>query len=257
MNMKNQNVRLTMGILSLVCILISLINLTSAIAVDADYITIYPGERGEVSIEINNNENYDIEEISVSIDLSQLPFTVVGSSEKDVDDIDEDDDDKAEFVLRASTDIIPGDYEIPYILKYVNSDDDESFSKNGSFGIRVSAKTELDFSVETNANPIVGQEGKISLEIVNKGLGEIKSISVQIFPQGFELLSKEKIFLGTISADDTDLASFDVVYKTKNPTLNAEITYKDFDNKDQTEIVSLPIKVYTMEEALALGLVQK
>ena len=82
-------------------------------------------------------------------------------------------------------------------------------------------------------------------------------MSVQIFPQGFELLSKEKIFVGTINADDSDTATFDVIYKTTNPILSAKVEYKDFDNKDQTETVNLSFKVYTKEEALELGILKK
>jgi hypothetical protein len=73
----------------------------------------------------------------------------------------------------------------------------------------------------------------------------------------FELLSKDKVFVGTINADDTDLASFDVIYKNTNPSLSARIEYKDFDNNEEVETVDIPFKVYTREQALELGLIQK
>ena len=239
-------------------LLVLTINLISAIIVDADYITLYPGEEGRVTLNVENNENFDIEDVSVAIDLSKVPFTSVGSSTKDIDDIDEDDDDSVSFTMRPSTDISPGDYDIPYAVKYVNAGNNtEDFTKNGSFGIRVSARTDLDFSVEVRETAILGKEGQVSLEIVNRGLGEIKSVSVQIFPQGFELLSASKVFVGTIDADDSDTATFDVVYKIKNPVFSARITYKDFDNNDKTETVSLAVRVYTEEEALELGLINK
>jgi hypothetical protein len=238
-------------------LLIISIGFMSSILVDADYTTIYPGESGEIRIEVENNENFDIERVSVALILEELPFTSVGSSEKDLDNLDTDDDDSASFTLRASTDIIPGDYNIPYIVKYVNeSNNSIIFEKTGTFGLRVSARTDVDFSVEVRENAIVGQKGRVSLEIINKGLGEIKSVSVQIFPQGFELLSKDKIFVGTIGADDSDTATFEVVYKTSSPTLSARVDYKDFDNNGQTEVVNLPVNVYTREQALSLGLIQ-
>ncbi len=246
---------------------------TSALIVDANYITIYSGEDGQVTIKIENTENSDIEDVSVALNLGSqpiyndlgmlvgeteaLPFTIVGSSEKDVGDIDEDDEERVSFTLRASTDIAPGDYHIPYVVKYLNVEKDEEFEKTGSFGIRVSAKTEIDFVAEVRETAIVGQEGRVSLEIINKGLGEIKSVSVQVFPQGFELLSKDKIFIGTIDSDDTDIASFDVIYKNINAVLSIKIDYKDFDNKDQTQVVNLPLKVYTKDEALELGIIKK
>jgi hypothetical protein len=257
-----------------IVLLVLTLSFASAIVVDADYITLFPGDSEKISLEIENNENFDIESVSIALDLGPqpifnelgmvvgetgaLPFTVAGSSERDVDDIDEDDDDKVSFTIRASTDITPGDYNIPYVLNYVNADNDtQTFEKTGSFGLRVSAETEIDFAVEIRGNAIVGQEGRLSLEIINKGLGEIKSVSVQITPNGFELLSKDKIFVGTVDADDTDLASFDVIYKTTNPTLTARIEYKDFDNNDQTETINLPFRVYTREQALELGIIQK
>lgn len=240
-------------------LLVLTIGFAAGIIVDSDYITIYPGESEEITLEIENNENFDIEDVSLALDLSGLLFTTIGSSEKDVDDIDKDDDEKVSFNLRASIDIPPGDYNLPYILKYyVNvGNDSEGFNKTGSFGLRVSAETDLDFVVDVQDNAIVGEEGEISLEIINKGLGEIKSMSVQIFPQGFELLSKDKIFVGTIDADDSDTATFDVIYKTTNPILSAKVEYKDFDNKDQTETVNLSFKVYTKEKALELGILKK
>ncbi|HUW43350.1 MAG TPA: hypothetical protein VMV95_00060 [Bacillota bacterium] len=229
----------------------------SAIIVDSDYITIYSGESGKVTLNIENNENFDIEDVSVALYLSDLPFTSIGSSEKDLEDLDEDDDDSVSFTIRASTDIIPGDYDIKYILKYVSAENNsETYEKTGTFGLRVSAKTDIDFSVETDGNAIIGQRGRVSLEIINKGLGEIKSVSVQIFPQGFELLSGDKIFVGSIDADDSDSASFEVIYKTANPSLSARIEYKDFDNKDQIETVDLSFKVYTREQALELGIIK-
>jgi hypothetical protein len=252
---------------------ISFISLASALIVDADYVTIYPGQEGDVDLNIENNENFDIEEIIVRLDLSgkkefnslgvlvsetpALPFSVVGSSSETIDDINEDDDDSVSFTLKANTDITPGDYNIPYTITYFEQGENEELTEEGSFGIRVSAKTELDFSVEVRDNAIVGEEGQISLEIINMGLGEIKSLSVQVTPQGFELLSKDKIFVGTIDSDDTDLATFDVIYTGISPVLKAKVTYKDFDNNDQVENINIPFKVYTREEALQKGIIQQ
>jgi hypothetical protein len=241
-----------------IILLVLAISFVPALVVDTDFVTLYPGESEKVEVEIDNNENFDIEDVSIALDLVDVPFTAVGSSEKDLDDLDEDDDDRVVFTLRASTDATPGDYNIPYTVKYFDVDDpDEELEKEGTFGIRITAKTEIDFAVEIRGNAIVGEEGRISLEIINKGLGEVKSVSVQLLPNGFELLSKDKVFVGTIDADDTDLASFDIVYRTTNPSLSARIEYKDFDNDEQKETVNIPFRVYTRDEALELGLIQK
>ena len=244
-------------IASIFIFLISL-NFTSALVVDADYITIYSGESGSVKVEVDNNFDYNIEDISVALILDDLPFTSVGSSEKSLDDLDERDDDSVTFTILASTDIVPGDYNIPYVVKYTDVEDSNSTQeeKTGSFGLRVSAKTNIDFSVETKDN-IVGQQGRISLKIVNKGLGEIKFVSVKISPQGYELISSKDVYVGTIDSDDSDTASFDVVFKTTRPTLTAIVNYNDFDNNAKTQTINLPVNVYTVEKALELGLIKK
>lgn len=248
---------LNLTLITFALIFLYSLNFASALAVDANYVTIYPGEQGKVTIKINNNENFDIQDISVNLNLADLPFSSVGSSEKNIDEINEDDDDSLTFTIKASTDIKPGDYDIPYTLKYTNSETDDVLSKSGSFGLRVSSKTDLDFSVQLTNNAVIGQQGKVSLEIINKGLGEIKSVSVEIVPQGFELLSTNKVFIGTINGDDTDSASFDVIYDSTSPVLNAKVTYKDFDNKDQVQDLSIPFRVYTEQEALDLGIIKK
>jgi hypothetical protein len=258
--------KIFIGIVILLIYIFGMISFASALSVNADYIKIYPGEQGNVKITVENNENFDIERVSVALVLSSvsstgniisLPFTAVGSSEKTLDDINQDDDDSATFTLKASTDIIPGDYNIPYVVKYKEAGGNTTLTQQGTFGIRVSAKTDLDFSAETRETAILGKSGQISLNIINLGLGDIKSASVQIFPQGFTLISPDKVFIGTINADDSDTATFDVIYTTQNPQLSAKISYKDFDNNDQTKNVNFPIKVYTQEQAKSLGLISK
>ena len=244
----------------------SMAHFASAILVDADYVTLYAGEEKSIKINVENNENFDMKDVSVALVLSMvnpttgaitsLPFSVVGSLEEDLDDLDEDDDDSASFTLRAATDITPGDYNIPYIVKYTNKDTDDEDDKEGTFSLRVSAKTDIDFATEVKDN-VIGKQGRVSLEIINKGLGELKAVSVEVTPQGYELLSKNKVFIGTISAEDSDLATFDVLFNSQSAKLSAKVTYKDFDNNEQTETVNLPVQVYTQEQALQLGLIKK
>lgn len=241
--------------------LVSMVAFASAVVVDSEYVTTYAGEEASVKIEVENNFNYDIEDVSIKLNLENLPFTSVSSSEKELDDLDEDDDDSVIFTLKVSNDVVPGDYDIPYVVSYTNADTENKSSSEGSFGIRVSAKTDIDFSVEAQGEnteaAIVGQKGTISFRIINKGLGEIKFVSVQIFPSEYELLSADKVYIGNIDSDDSDFATFDVIFKSASPTLSARVEYKDFDNKAQTETMTLPIKVYTREQALELGLIQE
>lgn len=242
-------------LLTTVIFLYVLFPLVSAVSVDSDFVTFYPGGEERLHVDVENTESYDIEDVSLRLELSTVPFISVGGSQKNVDDLDTDDDDSTSFLLRAATDATPGDYNIPYTLTYVNLDTDDAVSEQGTLGVRISAKTDLTFNAYTSDNAIIGKQGTLNLEIINRGLGEVKSMTVELLPDGYALLSKQTYFIGSVDSDDTDIASFDVVYESTTPTLRAQITYKDFDNKEQEQLVVLPFDVYTQQEAKDLGLV--
>ena len=255
--MKSKNVTLTIFSILFLVLTLNLISAVIVESVSAD--KFYPGQTGKVSISLENNLEDDTQEVSFALNLNSQTtpgFTTQGASEKSQDEIQEGDSESFSFAIKVGNDVKPGDYNIPYTIKYTNSVTDETFTKTGSFGVSVGAETELDFAVETK-DAIIGRQGKVSLEIINEGLGEIKAVSVDIDPKGFEVTSKEKVFVGTVNAEDSDIVTWDVIFKDDNPTLNAVITYKDFDNKEQTKSVSLPVKVYTQEEALEAGLIKK
>lgn len=227
-----------------------------AIIIDSEYITLYPGDEGTIKINVKNTEDFDIKDVSFRLELEKIPITAIGSSEKNEDRIDEDDSETFNFDIKASTDSIPGDYNVPYTIIYNCDDCNSSIKKVGSFGLRISAKTDLEFSTETENN-LLNEKGKVSLKIINQGLGKIKFVYVEFLSDDFELLSSKNFYVGTIDSDDFDLATFDVIFNQKNPILITKITYKDFENNEKVETINLPVKVYTPEEALRLGIIQK
>jgi len=237
--------------------LVLTLNLVSAVIVESvDAQEIKPGENGKVTLNVKNTLSDDIEDVSVVLVLGTTPFTTVGSSEDSEDGIKDGDKESFSFTLKSPNNIKPGDYNIPYSITYTVQDETAPTIKTGSFGITVSAETELGFAIETK-DAVVGKQGKVSLEIINSGFGDLKSVSVKIEPDGFELLSKDKVFVGTVNAEDSDIVTWDVLFKETSSNLKATVTYKDFDNNVQTEIVNLPFTVYTKEKALELGLIKK
>src|SRR3989344_2737392 len=207
------------------------LNFASALIVDADYVKIFPGDEASISIEVENNENFDIEKVSVGINLGGLPFVSVGSSEKDLDDLDEDDDDSATFRIKANSDAAPGSYEIPYTVRAVEDGNaDNKITKNGTFGITIGAKTELSFDTVVEKN-VVGEQGQVSIKIINSGLGSIGFVNVRIANvNGFEILGSSQEYVGEVDSDDFELATFDVKFLKETASVGAVVTYKDFDN---------------------------
>ncbi len=221
-------------------------------SVSAD--TIAPGQQGTIKIEVENTLNDEVEEVSLRLDFANLPFTTVESSESSVDEISSDDEETFAFRIKASNNIAPGDYNIPYTLSYKIGN--ETKQRSGVIGVTVRANPELSFSL-SQEKKVINQQDKISLQIINKGLGEAKFLTLRLIPDGYTLLSESQVYIGSIDSDDFETASFDVIYKEKSPIFIATIEYRDFDNKKITQTINLPLTVYTEDEALELGIIQR
>ncbi|MBI2629117.1 hypothetical protein HYW74_03470 [Candidatus Pacearchaeota archaeon] len=253
---------LSIFVLTFLVIIIASLSFASAITVSSlTHSKLYPGEQATISLSIKNTLNDDVEDVSMNLLLEETNFISVGGSEESVDEIREDKDKSFDFTLKASQDIAPGDYNIPYVISYTDPDLDaqgKKVEKKGSIGITVSARTELDYIASAD-NPVIGQQGKVSLKIVNRGFGDVKFVSVKIKPQlqSFTLLSSEDVYIGNIDSDDFETAAYDVLFKDQNARLKASVEYRDFDNKKLVEEIDLPLQVYTREKALELGIIKK
>ena len=243
-------------IISIFAILMS-IGFISAVVVDTVTINkLFPGQTSQLTISVKNTLKDDVEDVSFVLKLDDTSFTTLGGSEDSEDEIREGRKETFSFVLKASSSIKPGDYNIPYEITYTDADD-EKIRKTGSIGVTVTAETELSYSIESDNN-VVNEKGKISVKVINSGLGDIGFVSVRIVSaSGFEVLSADEEYIGTVGSDDFELATFDILFKRTNANLGVEITYKDFNNNEETKIVSLPVKVYSREKALELGLIKK
>ena len=69
-------------------------------------------------------------------------------------------------------------------------------------------------------------------------------------------MSSSSNYIGNIASDDFETSSFDVIFNEDKAKLIGVIEYKDFNNNDKTEIIDIPLKVYTKEEAINLGVIQ-
>ncbi len=247
-----KKIKVISAIILMVLILTNLASALTIKSVSTDIIS--PGQEGAIRIELENNLDDQITSVSFKLDFTNIPLNPIGNSEDSVEEIDENDDEEFIFKIKAANDIKPGDYKIPYSVFYTINN--EQRTKSGAIGITVKGNAELVFSIETD-KPVIGQQDKLTLKIVNKGLANARFVSVKINPSGFILLSDGEVYIGNVDSDDFETATFDVLYNNLNPTLIGTIEYKDFDNKQITKTVNVPIIVYTQEKAIELGLIKK
>ena len=232
------------------------LNFVSAVVVsEVKQSQLLPGDQTNVQITLKNNLNDDVQDVSFNLVFTGTQFISIGSSEGSTDEIRSDKSKTFFFNIKSAQDIKPGNYNIPYTIVYTDIDD-KVIQRQGSIGIVVSGKTDLDFSVETE-KPVIGESGKLTLKIVNSGFGDLKFVNVKLQPQGFILLGSDSDYIGTINSDDFETATFDVIFKEENARLVASVDFKDFDNNQQTRNIDLPITVYSKEKAIELGIIQK
>ena len=235
--------------------LISL-NFASAITItDVSQEELFPGETAIVNIDLKNNLNENVEDVSFNLLFDNLPFIPIGGSEKSYDSFDEGKSKSFSLTIKSSQDAKPGDYSIPFTLSYVDSNGDV-LKKSGSIGVIVGAKTELAFDVESKNN-VVGENGQVSLKLINSGFGDVKFVTVKIIPEGFIIIGSDSDYIGTVDSNDFESATFDVIFNSENARVNAIVTYKDFYNVEHTENVNRAVKVYSKNEGIELGIIQK
>lgn len=242
--------------LNLAFVLLSIIlfaSLSSALFVkSADSPTIAPGAEGRLTITIENTQNDDVENLVVSLDFTNLPLSPVGSSADVIDKIKEDDEEDVSFLIRADSTAQVGDYKLPYKLGYGNG----SIIQQGTVGVRINAAPQLTVTSNIDS-PVIGEKTKLTIKIVNKGLGEARFVSIKLTPNGYTLFSEDSQYIGSVDSDDFETATFDVQFNSKNPSLIGIVEYRDIDNKLMTIPINTQLQVYSLEQAQELGIVKK
>jgi len=259
----------TLGILSIaiLIIIISLNNL-SALTIKSVYAMpneIAPGETAIIEIQIENNADNDIKDVSISLVLIDptnqviIPFAPFdSSSEKSFDEIDEGDDETAKFKIIALNNAESGIYKIPLHIEY--NENDEIKTKDSLISVNINSKPLLNLNFEEDLL-LKGQENEVNLRVINKGLSQIKFLEMEIGGSTYyDILSSNHVYLGDIESDDFDSGEFKIYFKANSPNsiiLPVTLTYRDAMNNQYTENFNLNLRVYTTERAIELGLINK
>jgi len=256
--MKSKIITIIIGII----LLVSMISIVSALTVESvssNPSEIKPGEKVRVSLVIENNLNADTEDVTVSLDLNNVPFApYLSSNEVTFDDINEDKDKEARFELIADADSDSGTYKIPVKITYYV--EDELKSSEGLISLIISAEPEIDLSADGGVL-IKGQNAELTIKIVNSGLGDAGLLSLKIGTGiGIRVIGNDKMYIGDVDSDDFDSVDFKVSISENAPStvnLPVEIKYRDSRNKEIIENINLDLITYTTKQAQNLGLIKK
>jgi hypothetical protein len=252
-------------LLTILLIQILLLTAVSALTIEGSSQTpneAAPGESVTISMVIENTLNEDVENIQVSLDLSnpELPIAPYsGSVETSIENLDEGDDERVNFRVIVQPGASAGIYKIPVKIFYSIKDNSTRIEKMGLIGLQVNSNTEL--IVVSEGLLVKGQESEITLRVVNDGLTDAKFVSISLQePSGVTINSPLYEYLGNIDSDDFDSIDLKVFVKEdfgSSFSLPVTISYRDALNNEVNDLQNINIKAYSRAEAQELGYLEK
>ena len=219
-----------------------------------------PGENGLISLEIENEHDFDITDINIILDLSreELPIAPVDSSASVfVDEIESGDDDLIQFNVIVLPEANLGIYKIPVLINYVGLND-TVYEREEMISLSVESEPKISLSVD-EPDFIVGNFADISIGIVNEGFSDIKFLKVKIGESDFfDILSSNEVYVGELDSDDFDRTEFKLMLKDPMSSINIPISLEYYDETNQfyTFGDTLRLNVYSEDEAKKLGLIE-
>ena len=228
-------------------------------SVDVNPARIEPGNSTKIIIRLQNQGDKDIDDIKVSLDLSsnELPFAPIDSAaQKIIDEIQEGDFEEVIFTIKVASEARSQIYKIPLVISY--KEDEQLVTETSIIGVEVSSIPVIEVAIEESEVYKLNQAGDVTIRFVNKGLGDIKFLSVKLPKNAFyDILSTDSFYVGNIEPDDFETVDFKMNFKGKVNSLKVLVEYRDSNNKLYKKTYSLPITLYTQEEAYTLGLEKK
>lgn len=257
-----------------ILLVVALFNVASALTIK-DVTTnpseVAPGQTVDLKITIENNLNEDVTGLTVSLNLdSQVvsgltgsttipsaPLSPVKSTEVFIGDLNSDDQDIAKFDLIADADASAGTYKIPVTISYLVDGQTQPTTEKASVSVTINSKPE--FVLVSEGLLLQNQKNDVDVKITNIGLTKAKLLNVELAPSTvYQTLSPTNVYLGDLDSNDFDSAKFSIYVKDSSIiSLPLTLTYRDSANKPYTEDVVVSARVYSQQEAVQLGLVQR
>jgi len=214
--------------------------------------TVAPGGETSIDLTLEDVGDLDIENVIVTMDLSNVPFVPVGSSnEKIIEEIDDGDQERVTFRVKALSTAEPSTYKIPVVISHAG------VSKTSLISLEVTATAHLDLLLEKSELVKVNDNGKVTLKFVNDGLAQVKNLKVTLKESPlYQVNSPSTVFIGEVDIGDFETEEFIIIAQSEDPILAVDLEYRDAANNQFRESKLIKIPVYSVEEAKQLGLVK-
>ena len=219
-----------------------------------------PGQTGEVTLVIKNLADSTLKDINVKLDLSSTltPFAPIETSTvKNIKTMLGGKSNTITYNVIATPDATSGVYKVPVTITFKDTVGTE-YTSTEIISLIVGGTPQILTNIEPETTFLSGTTGDVRANIINKGLVDIKYVTVKVNPNGnFELLSNDEVYIGNIDSDDFDSATFKLHVMSDfsgELVIPTTVTYMSANNKAFEKTYDLKMRVYSADEAKNLGL---
>ena len=217
-----------------------------------------PGETTRLSISLENVESSLIENIKIKLNLGDVPFSPIGTSnQKSILSISPGMTKIVNFDLTADATASSQVYKIPVKIEY--SDRLRSnYTHDSVVSVLVNQEPTWYATIESSSVYVPKTKGDVSIKFVNNGPVDIKFLNIMLQESGdYVVLSTKEQYVGNIDSDDYETTDFELyVTGSEEITLPLKVDYMDANNNKYSDTVTLKLPIYSASEAKRLGLVQ-
>lgn len=212
---------------------------------------VLPGDAVRLEMEIKNTANVVLRNIAVQLDLVatqgstvvDYPFIPSGTAtQKIITKLNPGETETVEFSLKSYPTAAPGYYKMPVSLTYFDEQGTEG-TQDEFTGIIVGASPELDIYVEGTSVRQESAEGDITLQFVNKGVNDMKFLSVEVLDsESYTVVGTQRVYIGDLDSDDFRSETFTVQSVSEDASVAVQVSYRDQNNKEYQLVKNIPIQ---------------
>ena len=212
---------------------------------------IAPGEKGEITIRVKNSADIVLRAIGIQLGLvtvqgssiSDLPFIPTNSAtEKKINRLNVGEIQDFVYTIQAYPDANPGYYKLPLAINFYDDEGTQTESQD-YVGIIVKAKPELKVYLEDTSITGPEQEGKVTLQFVNKGINNLKFLDVELLNNDeYDILSTTQNYIGDLDSDDYRSETFTIKPHQQETSLDVQVSFKDENNKEYSTTIKVPLQ---------------
>jgi hypothetical protein len=208
---------------------------------------IIPGQIFKVDLKFRNPGKIAVKNLDVSFDLPEGTFSTIGTgAKKRIDFIAAEESETVDFQMSSDTSTAVKVYNVPVTLSY-QDERNKQYTDTSKISLVVNAKPEISMSVDSTKFTSKTSPGTVSLKIVNKGIVNMKYVSVKLVetPDYEVLSSSNEAYVGNLDSDDFETVDFTIKPLVANPRLNVQMEFKDPYNMEYKESYDLPLRIIT------------